>query len=387
MRYHSLDALRAAMMLLGLVLHAGATYTLAPIGEGWPIHDPPGSLFFSLLLICIHLFRMPAFFVVAGFFAALLYERDGRAGLLRNRARRIALPLVIFLPTALPLAAVGFLFAARREGMALPAELVGGGRPTLREPILGHLWFLYDLLIFYVTAVGLAPLVARFPLARRADNLVRLIVTRAWGVLIPAAITILTLLPMQGPGLETSASLLPLPRVLVAYAVFFAFGWGVYRQREALIPVFGRRWRRFAIAAVPSTLGYIAVLIVQRRMDPQTFHLAGVTLAGLALWLLIFAIVGLFVRFLEKPLPLVRYLSDASYWMYLTHLTVISWTAGLLMRSPAPVVVKFSIVLAVTTAVTLATYRWFVRPTALGVLLNGRRYDRRVAALKNPAYN
>ena len=364
------------MMLLGLVLHAGATYTLAPIGEGWPIHDPPGSLLFSLLLIVIHLFRMPAFFVVAGFFAALLYERDGVGGFLRNRARRIALPLVIFLPTALPLAALGFLFAARREGMALPAELVGGGRPLLREPILGHLWFLYDLLIFYVAAAVLAPVIARIPLARRAEDLVRRIVTRGWGVLIPALITSLTLLPMSGPGLETSASLLPLPRALVAYAVFFAFGWGVYRQRDELMPVFGRRWRYFAVAAVPSTLAYVGVLIFQTRMNPRSFHVAGVTLAGLALWLLIFAIVGLFVRFLERPQPVIRYLSDASYWMYLTHLTVISWTAGLLMRSPAPVFVKFSIVLGVTTAITLVTYRWFVRPTALGVLLNGRRYAR-----------
>jgi peptidoglycan/LPS O-acetylase OafA/YrhL len=380
MRYHSLDALRAAMMLLGLVLHAGATYTLAPIGEGWPIHDPPGSLLFSLLLIVIHLFRMPAFFVVAGFFAALLYERDGAGGFLRNRARRIALPLLIFLPTALPLAALGFVFAARREGMALPAELVGGGR-LLRESILGHLWFLYDLLIFYVAAVVLAPVIARIPLATRAEDLVKLIVTRPWGVLVPALTTILTLLPMTGPGLETSASLLPPPRVLVAYAVFFAFGWGVYRQRRHVMPIFGRRWKGFTVAAVPATVAYILVLVFQRRLDPRAFHIVGVTLAGLAVWLLIFAIVGLFVRFLETPRPRIRYLSDASYWMYLTHLTVISWTAGLLMRSPAHAFVKFTIVIGVTTTVTLATYRLFVRPTRLGVLLNGRRYTRNRAGV------
>src|ERR671911_846280 len=95
-RYHSLDALRAAMMLLGLVLHSAASYTQAPLGSLWPYHDPQTSVAFDLLIFFIHLFRMPVFFVVAGFFAALLYYRDGLAGFARNRVRRVLLPLVLF---------------------------------------------------------------------------------------------------------------------------------------------------------------------------------------------------------------------------------------------------------------------------------------------------
>jgi fucose 4-O-acetylase-like acetyltransferase len=69
-RYHSLDALRAAMMLLGLVLHSAASYTRTPLRAAWPYHDTHNSIVFDLLLFFIHLFRMPIFFVVAGFFAA-----------------------------------------------------------------------------------------------------------------------------------------------------------------------------------------------------------------------------------------------------------------------------------------------------------------------------
>jgi hypothetical protein len=35
-RYHSLDALRAAMMLLGIVLHSAVNYAVVSIGEAWP---------------------------------------------------------------------------------------------------------------------------------------------------------------------------------------------------------------------------------------------------------------------------------------------------------------------------------------------------------------
>jgi hypothetical protein len=34
-RYHALDSVRAAMMLLGLVLHAAASYTSIPLGAAW----------------------------------------------------------------------------------------------------------------------------------------------------------------------------------------------------------------------------------------------------------------------------------------------------------------------------------------------------------------
>jgi glucans biosynthesis protein C len=78
-RYHALDALRAAMMLLGLVLHAAISYIETPMPSLWPYSDPQRSLAFDLTVFFIHVFRMPVFFVVAGFFAAFVYHRDGAA--------------------------------------------------------------------------------------------------------------------------------------------------------------------------------------------------------------------------------------------------------------------------------------------------------------------
>ena len=39
-RIHSLDALRAIMMLLGIILHAAITYTTESQGRAWPLKDP-----------------------------------------------------------------------------------------------------------------------------------------------------------------------------------------------------------------------------------------------------------------------------------------------------------------------------------------------------------
>src|SRR5690242_4449496 len=91
-RYHSLDALRASMMLLGIVLHAAANFTQEPM-KVWSINDTSVHFIFDILFYFIHLFRMPVFFISAGFFAALLYEKRGSFGMIRNRVRRVLLPL------------------------------------------------------------------------------------------------------------------------------------------------------------------------------------------------------------------------------------------------------------------------------------------------------
>src|SRR4051794_27500193 len=85
-RYHALDALRAAMMFLGIYLHAAVAYS--PIG-GWPIKPRQLTTSLDYSIILIHIFRMPVFYVMAGFFAALLLARYGTRRAAVNRFWRI----------------------------------------------------------------------------------------------------------------------------------------------------------------------------------------------------------------------------------------------------------------------------------------------------------
>lgn len=297
----------------------------------------------------------------------------GGAGFVRNRSKRVLVPLLIFWPIVVPLTGLGLLFAASRVGGPMAWDLVRDQSP-LRMPVFGHLWFLYDLLLFYAAALLIVPLTARLPamVTQRGAEAFRAVVTRRWGVLVLAGVTTITLLPMRGPTIETSAALAPPIRVLAAYGVFFTFGWLLYVQRE-LVDSFAARWRSTLVAGMAATFAYIGVLIARRTLDPVSWHISGVALDAVAVWLLTFGITGAFVRYLSTPRPLVRYFSDASYWMYLLHVVPITFCAGLLARSGAPAFVKFGIVLGVTIGVTMLTYHYFVRSTRIGVLLNGRR--------------
>ena len=101
-RYYGLDALRGGMMLLGVVLHAATLYLAAPPPHVPIVTDPNKSLVMDGIFELIHAFRMPCFFVLAGFFTALLVEKRGVAGAFRNRLARIGGPLVAGIFTLLP---------------------------------------------------------------------------------------------------------------------------------------------------------------------------------------------------------------------------------------------------------------------------------------------
>ncbi|MCH2061874.1 MAG: acyltransferase family protein, partial [Verrucomicrobiales bacterium] len=89
-RYHDLDALRAFAMLLGIVIHGVMSFT--PLPEIWPAQDVMRHENYFLVLLFIHGFRMPLFFMVSGFFAVMMWRRRGLAALAHHRARRILIP-------------------------------------------------------------------------------------------------------------------------------------------------------------------------------------------------------------------------------------------------------------------------------------------------------
>lgn len=110
-RRHDLDALRAVAMLLGIVLHAVLSF--APrTAAAWPVSDVAQTPAYDLLMSAIHGFRMPLFFLLSGFFTAMLWRTRGLRALLKHRAKRIGLPLLVGMFTIVPATWAAFIFVA-----------------------------------------------------------------------------------------------------------------------------------------------------------------------------------------------------------------------------------------------------------------------------------
>ena len=117
-RRHDLDALRAFAMLLGIVLH-GAMSFIPGAGVFWGVQDSQANPFYGVMLSSIHGWRMPLFFLVSGFFTAMLWQKRGLRALLMHRFKRIFLPLLLSMVTVIPtmLVVSGYL---RSQGSAAP---------------------------------------------------------------------------------------------------------------------------------------------------------------------------------------------------------------------------------------------------------------------------
>ena len=119
-RRSDLDALRAGAMLLGIVLHASLSF----FPSFWMVTDRRQAPGFGIVFSAIHGFRMPLFFVMSGFFSAMLLHRRGRRALVKHRFRRVFLPLLLGMTTIVPavnwISGVAISSASRKPGGASP---------------------------------------------------------------------------------------------------------------------------------------------------------------------------------------------------------------------------------------------------------------------------
>ncbi|RYE50105.1 MAG: hypothetical protein EOP48_20370, partial [Sphingobacteriales bacterium] len=149
-RLHGIDALRGVAMLLGIVLHAAIAYKIKP-QPNWPHDHQYNSIAFDLLYDSIHSFRMPLFFLIAGYFSRLLFFRFGSNGFIKHRFKRILVPFVVSIFIVLPFSIYPFLFYDLMSQYPGEWKLISekAFKGVLRWNGLAHLWFLYYLLIFY----------------------------------------------------------------------------------------------------------------------------------------------------------------------------------------------------------------------------------------------
>lgn len=105
-------------MLLGIALHSALAYVGE--GSGWPVSDSEASPFLLHMVSFVHGFRMPLFFVLSGFFTAMLWQRRGLGGLLKHRSKRILVPLAVGSLTIVP-AVWALIVAAGTDGAAFGA--------------------------------------------------------------------------------------------------------------------------------------------------------------------------------------------------------------------------------------------------------------------------
>lgn len=366
-RYSSFDALRASMMLLGVVIHSATAYCTLP--DVWWLKDPSTSRVMDALVLWLHLFRLPVFFVMAGFFAAMLIEKRGWQGFIENRTARLFLPLLAGMFTVYPfLRCISVYFwneKHRGDGWGGVSRFIHGGRlGNDIEP--AHFWFLQILLFICLAA---APL-SKWLNGWLSHAWFRAVLVSRLAPFLFAIPTFATLAMMDVGLLDTPHDFTPPLRIYLAYAVFFTFGWGLWLNRDLLARLKRGGWPE-VVCTVPMIVPII-ILIEQRSAG----KLGVAALNALAAWLMVYGLISIFLRLERVADPRWRYLSDSAYWVYMAHPVVLVLIEIPLMHAPLHPLVKFTLGILIAVPVLLVTYDRWIRPTWVGALLNGRRYER-----------
>lgn len=382
-RLHGLDALRGIALLLGLVVHSSMAF-LPGAQYFWIAHDPAPSQALGLAFYVPHMFRMLLFFMLAGFFGRLALNRLGTHAFLKDRGKRITTVLLAGWPLAIiSITAVAIAGAMLNNAGSLPAQAPPGPKFTPDDFPLTHLWFLYVLTMCYAGMTVLRALLRwidpRDLLTRASDVLVNGLCTPLGPALlaIPLAMALyFTANWFHWFGIPTpDLSLYPKLAAMVAFGSAFVFGWWLHRQPQSM-QRWAQHWPLHLAIAVATTVGCLSMVGLSSPAAPAAQDGETLTYALLYAWggwSWTFALTGLALRFMSGHSSARRYVADASYWIYLTHLPVVMALQVIACRLPGPAPVKFLIVLLATFGLLLFAYRLFVRSTWIGAWLNGKR--------------
>jgi len=381
-RLHGLDLLRGVAMTLGVVLHATIPFTR--VDGPWVFRVATSNPAYDLSFVVIHGFRMPLFFLLAGFFARLQQERLGPTPFLRQRLLRVGLPFVVGMLTLTP----WMLSMVLKDPTDLFAFLrahdipVTGGKPTLvsiRYLPTYHLWFLEVLLFCYgmtwlYTASkpgSVSPPTGGLTALGRALRAV-------WPIsllVFPTAACFRGARLGEGVPFLDYATVVLEPSILVFSLGFFVVGWRLFGDPGARRELLKRRGAFLVtgIVALLILLGLRWQILGKGMRATGLEEGVGLVAEGMVAWFLTLGLFAWGLRVVGRPIWWARYFADASYWIYLIHLPLLFWFQIQTRTWPVPDAVKFFLWVGVVTAIGLLSYHFLVRRTWIGWILNGRR--------------
>ncbi len=395
-RYHSLDALRAAALLLGIFFHAAESF--CPERWSWAVVDSQANWIFAAFQHTLHGFRMEIFFLIAGFFAHLVFHRRGFRVFAQHRTQRILVPFVVGWVLLYPLMILIWIWGRMEMGrpdlLGLSPELADltvlqiwaghfiSGAFLKQGFSLLHLWFLYYLLLLYACTLAgrwLWNMVDGSGRGtQRVDRGIAWILELRWPVALLALLTAPFPALMGGWVRTPNSSLTPDIPVLLTYGLFFGLGWMIHRQVHLL-----HRLRRHWQLNLGIGLGLAAVTFFGREIGnslaslwpfPGTLYTLFLLLYATMIWAFVFGFSGLFMTFCREQSFFWRYVADSSYWLYLVHLILVVPLQILVSETAWHWSIKYLAINAVAFPLLFLSYNYLVRNTFIGARLNGRKF-------------
>jgi len=409
-RYHGLDFVRAVAMMLGLSVHVNVFFC----SEDWLFFNTGeyhGDSINQFIAFFIFQFRMPLFYMLAGFFALLVIERKGLGFITWDRVKRIGIPLVIGIVLLMPIIETFWCVNTAYENFFLGMTawerfthiIFWGAFSNKNIPFLlplMHLWFVYLLLFYYAAHFLFRTIRLKLfgSIQFNADNIFQFFVTRKIGLFLLPLVFFPLRYSLKQPGIGLNQIDFEVNSFLL-YGSYYLFGVLLYSNRQCLTALAKQCWF-YSVVAIP-----VMVYVIDPTWqigssasvvwDITSWHISGISIWSegifhsgwfkvvvcymkeLSCLALCFSFIGLAHRFLNKSNHYVRYLADSSYWVFWVHLLPTFTLSKYLQQfDSVNSLTKSYIAFIVSAFLVYWTYNAFVRYSFLGDYFMGRRKNR-----------
>jgi len=370
-RNPGIDVLRAVAMLLGIFLHGSIPYKLFP-QRNW-IHDNNTSIIFDFIYFFVHSFRMPVFFIIAGFFCNHLLRKYPIKAFIKNRIIRVGIPFIfgslIIVPFTLFPYAINNMI--QNKGYVF-SEAVEQSYPTfLSFKGLAHLWFLYDLLIFYTFVLILKKLTFFIPFYKRFQTFFNILFIEKYALLLVSLPVWICLLPNEDLYLITDTFLIPRrPLNLLIFGYLFALGYLLYSSKTIHENICSN-YKKYLITSLSLLLLLFFYHVYIQNHEKNNIWYLMKYLVSLQVLFGSFGLIGLFMSEIKQESYYVRYIADASYWIYIIHLAIILYLQVFLTTLDISSFIKYFIVVSVTAFISIVSDGLLIRYSIIGGVLHG----------------
>ncbi|MFD0884001.1 acyltransferase [Streptosporangium algeriense] len=343
-RLFAVDNLRVVLTVLVVLHHVAITYSNIPAWYYFEEAKDASGAVLDTLVMFNQAFFMGFFFLISGFFTPASHDRKGGGAFVRDRLKRLGIPLLVFLLLLRPLLVAGFY----PDGIPYWLFYLGSWDA-------GPMWFVEVLLVFgivYTLWSRRAGASKHAVEPRRTELTARAIVLFALGLAV-ATFLWRFLVPV---GTYWIVIGLPTPSHLPQYASMFVVGVLAYR----------RGWFE-TLPAKAGRIGFLAATGVTLVVLPLSMTTEGVLHQAFnSLWESTFAvalIVGLSVLFrnrYNRQGEGGRFLSEHAYTVYFIHPLVLVAVGYALAWLHAPAIVKFAVAAAIALPLCWGV-AWLVR--------------------------
>jgi glucans biosynthesis protein C len=359
-RRYDADWLRAIAVFAVIALHTSVIFSFGVFN----IQHTQHTVTLDTIDIFLSIWIIPLLFVLAGAATRFALDRRTPKAYRAERVKRLLLPFGIWFVVPLVAANVfGWDFLFQLPGN--PRTPVGHWNVVVGT---GHLWFIGYLFVFSMIALPL------FVFLRTPKGVH--IISWLANVCEKPGVIFLLAIPLLGISRTDNDNNL----LRLFYLFYFIYGFLLFSDARFGRAIDKQAWYAL-VAGVVLLVFFVFKTETNLHLDSSVYHILDV----FSRWIWVIALLGLGHRFLNRTNRVLRYLTEATYPIYILHYVILALIGYALAGLNWPVELKYLTILSLAIAATLLAYDLLVKRTNVTRFLFGMKPKQAVTSRKTRA--